>query len=122
MEHLPREAIEEVRKLLDAPPSTPFTADSLEDKARTILAGATVIVRPVQGLTLERLRRLVQCGLARANAEDPLRPTDWPRTPPGTTTYVGSAGDVFIIELRAGDRPAAEAMWRTARRLKPSTD
>jgi hypothetical protein len=41
-----------------------------------------------------------------------------PRTPPGTTPYVYSGCDNFIVDLRSRDTAAAETMWRTAQQLK----
>jgi hypothetical protein len=120
LEHLPRESIEDVHKLMEAPFPIPFRTERVSDTEPTVLRGVTIIVRPVQGLTVERLQRLVQCGLMRSAAADPTQPTDWPRTPPGTTPYVYSGGDKFIVDLRSRDPAAADTMWRTAQQLKPS--
>ncbi len=112
LKHLPREYIEDVDRLIAAP-----LPSSLE---KPVFLGIIITVRPVEGLTVERLQRLVWCGLARAAAADPARPTDWPRTPPGTRAEVYSGGDKFIVILRPRDAAAAETMWRSALKLRPS--
>ena len=106
---------------MDAPlPPSPLRAERVSDVGKPILLGVIITVRPMEGLTVERLQRLVWCGLARASAEDPARPTDWPRTPPGTRAEVYSGGDKFIVILRPSDAASAETMWRAAQELKPS--
>jgi hypothetical protein len=110
VEHLPREDIEGVEKL---------TERAIDGEALR-LRGVTILVYPVEGLTKERLQRLVRCGLLRAAAADPRRPTDWPRTPPGTRAEVYSGDERFVVMLRAADDASAEELWRTAQQLKPS--
>ncbi len=118
LERLPREYIEDVDRLMDAPLPPLFPTDRVSDKEPALL-GIVVTVRPVEGLTVERLQRLVKCGLMRAAAADPQRPTDWPRTPAGTRPEVYSGGDKFIVILLAPDAAAADALWRSAQQLKP---
>lgn len=121
LQHLPREFIEDVSKLMDsALPPPPFRTDMASETEKKTLRGVLISVRPVEGLSVERLQRLVQCGLRRAAAADPARPTDWPRTPPGTKVEVYSGGDRFVVILRARDEAAAETVWRTAQELKPT--
>jgi hypothetical protein len=110
VEHLPREHIEDVEKL----------TERATDGEAVRLRGVTILVYPVEGLTKERLQRLVRCGLLRAAAADPRRPTDWPRIPPGTRVEVYSGGERFVVMLRAADDASAEELWRDAQGLKPS--
>jgi hypothetical protein len=120
LRHLPREAIEDVSKLTESPlPRTPSRTEAVSESEKTILRGVMISVSPVEGLSVERLQRLVQCGLWRAAAADPARPTDWPRTPPGTKAEVYSGGDKFVVILRPGDEASADALWRAAQALKP---
>jgi hypothetical protein len=118
---LPREYIEDVSRLVDAPVPPLSATDRASWDEKTVLRGATIAVRPVEGLSLERLHRLVRCGLSRAAAADPARPTDWPRTPPATTLEVYSGGERFIVMLQSPDPAVAEAIWQSARELKPKT-
>lgn len=121
LEHLPREAIEDVDRLMAAPlPPSPFRTEPVDEPEKPVFLGVIITVRPLEGLTVERLQRLVWCGLARAAVADAAAPTDWPRTPPGTRAEVYSGGDKFIVILRPRDGAAAEAMWRAAQELRPS--
>jgi hypothetical protein len=121
LRHLPRQSIEDVEAQMDAPlPPSPLRTERVSDLGKPVLLGVIITVRPMEGLTVERLQRLVWCGLARASAADPARPTDWPRTPPGTRAEVYSGGDKFIVILRPPDAASAETMWRAAQELKPS--
>ncbi len=121
LRHLPRESIEDVDRQMDAPlPPSPLRTEGVSEVGKPVLLGVIITVRPIEGLTVERLQRLVWCGLARASATDPARPTDWPRTPPGTKAEVYSGGDKFIVILRPPDAVSAETMWRAAQELKPS--
>ncbi len=121
LRHLPREFIEDVDRQTDAPlPPSPLRTEGVSELGKPVLLGVIITVRPTEGLTIERLQRLVWCGLARASATDPARPTDWPRTPPGTRAEVYSGGDKFIVILRPPDAVSTETMWRAAQELKPS--
>jgi len=120
LQHLPRESIEDVSKLTESPlPPTPLRTEAVSENDETTHRGVMISVSPVEGLSVERLQRLVQCGLWRAAAADPARPTDWPRTPPGTKAEVYSGGDKFVVILRPRDEAAADALWRVAQELKP---
>jgi hypothetical protein len=120
LQHLPREFIEDVSRLVESPPPPPpLRTDLVSEAEKKTFRGVMISVRPVEGLSLERLQRLVQCGLWRAVAADPARPTDWPRTPAGTKAEVYSGGDRFVVILRPRDDAAAETVWRTAQELKP---
>jgi hypothetical protein len=55
---------------MEGPLPTPFRTEQVSDREKTVLRGVTIIVRPVQDLTVERLH-LAQCGLIRAAAANP---------------------------------------------------
>jgi hypothetical protein len=111
---LPRQNILAVDKLMEMP----LSQGDPPVPGAPVLRGVTISVRPVEGLTAERLQHLVTCGIARAAAADPSQPTDWPRTPPGTVPYVHSGGDRFFIDLRTRDEAAADEIWKSAQSLK----
>ena len=103
---LPRDLVEDVTALVeDAPARIPA---SWTAERRRVLAGATVAVRPVPGLSAERLQRLVECGLAAAGSPGA---SDWIPLPAGVVPSVRSGGDRFLVELRAtGERDARETL------------
>jgi hypothetical protein len=118
VEHLPRRFIEKVDRLTAVPlPRSPILIEPTNEPEKPLFLGAAITVRPMEGLTVERLQRVVWCGLARASAADPARRTDWPRTPPGTRGEVYSGGDKFIVILRPPDAAAAETLWRAVQEL-----
>jgi hypothetical protein len=103
---LPRDLIEDVSALVeDAPAQIPalWTAER-----HRVLAGATVEVRPVPGLSAERLQRVVACGLAAAVTPGA---SDWIPLPAGVVPWVRSGGDRFLVDLRAtNERDAKETL------------
>jgi len=110
---VPRESIDDVQPLRD-------TTDPLYDTQtykRGRLVGATVTVRPVRGLTRERLQRILECGFTLAATEGAT--TDWPKLPKGTTITVRSGGDSFLVDLRAANESLAEQVLKAALVYKP---
>jgi len=110
---VPRESIDDVQPLRD-------TTDPLYDTQtykRGRLVGATVTVRPVRGLTRERLQRILECGFTLAATEGAT--TDWPKLPKGTTITVRSGGDSFLVDLRAANESLAEQVLKAALIYKP---
>jgi hypothetical protein len=110
---VPRESIDDVQPLRD-------TTDPLYDSQtyqRGRLVGATVTVRPVRGLTRERLQRILECGFAMAATEGTK--TDWPKLPAGTTISVRSGGDSFLVDLRAANEKSADEVLKAALAYKP---
>ena len=110
---VPRESIDDVQPLRD-------TTDPLYDTQtynRGKLVGATVTVRPVRGLTRERLQRILECGFTMAATAGTK--TDWPKLPAGTTINVRSGGDSFIVDLRAANEKSAEEVLKAALAYKP---
>jgi hypothetical protein len=103
---LPRDLVEDVTALVeDAPARIPA---SWTAERRRVLAGATVAVRPVPGLSAERLQRVVECGLAAAGSPGA---SDWIPLPAGVVPSVRSGGDRFLVELRAtAERDARETL------------
>lgn len=111
---VPRESIDDVQPLRD-------TTDPLYDTQtykRGRLVGATVTVRPVRGLTTERLQRILECGFTLAATEGAK--TDWPKLPAGTTVNVRSGGDRFIVDLKAVNEKSAEQVLKAALAYKPA--
>jgi hypothetical protein len=112
--HLPRESIEDVQPLYES--REHFGALGVTTSPRS-LTGATIAVRPMRGLSQERLQHLVECSFANAAAD--VTATDWPRLPAGTTVQVRSGGDRFIVELRAADGVSPEAIVTAAKQYAP---
>ena len=111
---VPRESIDDVQPLRDA-------TDPLYDTQtykRGKLVGATVSVRPVRGLTRERLQRILECGFTLAATEGAT--TDWPKLPAGTTISVRSGGDRFLVDLKAANEKLAEQVLKAALVYKPA--
>lgn len=110
---LPRESIEDVQPLREntnrVSGSQAYTGD--------VLVGAMMTVRPLVGLTRERLQRVLECGFALAATEG--ADTDWPKLPAGTMIKVHSGGDRFFVELRGTNRATAEKVLEAAVVYKP---
>jgi len=79
--------------------------------------GATITVRPILGLTRERLRRVLECSFALAATEGV--DTDWPKLPPATMIKVHPGGGRFTVELRAAIGATAEQVLEAALIYKP---
>jgi len=110
----PRDLVEDVTALVEDAPAripTSWTADR-----RRVLAGATVAVRPVPGLSPERLQRLVECGLAAAIFPGA---SDWIPLPAGVVPSVRSGGDRFLVDLRATDERDARETLAAVQQLAP---
>lgn len=111
---LPRDLVEDVTALVeDAPAQIPT---SWTGERRRVLAGATVAVRPVPGLSAERLQRLVECGLAAAVSPGA---SDWIPLPAGVVPSVRSGGDRFLVDLRATDERDARETLAAVQQLAP---
>lgn len=111
---LPRDLVEDVTALVeDAPAQIPA---SWTAERRRVLAGATVAVRPVPGLSAERLQRLVECGLAAAIFPGA---SDWIPLPAGVHPSVRSGGNRFLVDLRASDERDASKTLAALRQLAP---
>ena len=85
------------------------------------LVGASVLFRPVAGLTQERLQRIIDCHLARNAAlghQDTTMP-DCPLVLAGVRASVEPDEGALVVHLRADDpRTAAEVLARAQRLLK----
>jgi hypothetical protein len=111
---LPRDLVEDVTALVeDAPAPIPTLWNAT---TRRVLAGATVAVRPVPGLSAERLQRLVECGLAAAVSPGA---SDWIPLPAGVVPSVRSGKDRFLVDLRATDERVARATLAAVQQLAP---
>jgi hypothetical protein len=111
---LPRALVEDVTALVEDAPAripTSWTAER-----RRVLAGATVAVRPVPGLSAERLQRLVECGLAAAVIPGA---SDWIPLPAGVVPSVRSGADRFLVELRATNERDAKETLAAVQQLAP---
>ncbi len=107
---LPRDIVEAVEPIVSVPaPPEPAIVTPAEARLR----GATVAVRPVPGLSAERLQRIVECGMAK-NGQ-----TDWPAVSAGTVATVRSGGDRFLVDLVAAKEKDAKGVLEAARRLLP---
>jgi hypothetical protein len=107
-----REAIVEVK---------PLTRDLGGDE-RTVKepAGATIVLLPAQGVTAERLERIVQCHIARnavLSNDDPDM-SYCPLVPKGVSTNVASTGNGFAVNIMAEDKATAAEVLRRARALR----
>jgi len=108
--HLPGGLVESVEPIVQIPANPEPT---LVTPTEARLRGATVAVRPIPGLSAERLQRIVECGLAR-NGQ-----TDWPVVAAGTVAQVRSGGNRFLVDLYADREKDARGVLEAARRLLP---
>jgi len=110
---LPRESIEDVQPLRENANRVSGSQTYMGD----VLVGALMTVRPLAGLTRERLQRVLECGFALATTEG--ADTDWPKLPAGTMIKVHSGGDRFFVELRGTNEAAAGQVLEAALVYKP---
>ena len=110
---LPRENIEDVHPLREN------TNRVIGSRAYTgeALVGAMITVRPMVGLTRERLQRILECGFALAATAG--ADTDWPKLPADTMIKVHSGGDRFFVELRGANEAAAAKLLEAAQVYRP---
>ncbi|HEU4583224.1 MAG TPA: hypothetical protein VFS67_33425 [Polyangiaceae bacterium] len=85
------------------------------------LVGATILFRPVPGLTAAGLQQLVNCHLAR-NATIGYTVASHemehcPLTERGATASVRPVSSGLAVDVRAEDPAAAQAIWRRAQQL-----
>ncbi len=88
----------------------------------TKLAGASIVVKAVPGLTKEYLQRTIDCHLAR-NAAMGFAMLDMafcPLAVKGARATVESAGGGFRVEIRADDPDAAKEVLKRAQALAPA--
>lgn len=86
-------------------------------------AGAAITMRPVLGLTVEYLERMVACHAAR-NAAMGFAMDDMafcPLSVKGTSAKVTQAASALRVEIRGDDDAAAAEILRRARALAPTT-
>lgn len=104
-----REDIADVRELTEEEP-----VGSGATVSRVI--GATIVFRPVPGLTAEWLTRLVECHLARNSAlgHDVPEMGDCPLVPAGVTAHVRTVIDGFAVDVRAPGADGAREVLRRA--------
>lgn len=78
--------------------------------------GATVTFRGIPGMTAERLRKIVDCHLARnaSLGHDLPEMSYCPLVPKGVTATVKTAGPGFVVEIRASDPVVREEVIRRA--------
>ncbi len=88
------------------------------------LAGASVVVRAVPGLTQEYLQRTLDCHLARNAAMGFAMPgmAFCPLSVKGARASVESAGNGFRVEIRADDPDAAKEVLKRAQALVGAGD
>lgn len=86
-----------------------------------LLVGASILFRPVPGLTRDRLQRIVDCHLARnaALGHQDVGMPDCPLVPAGVRATVVPDGDALLVNIRADDpTTAAEVLARAERLLQ----
>lgn len=85
------------------------------------VVGATILFRPVPGLTVASLQQLVDCHLARnasiGYAAAAREMEHCPLTERGATAAVRRVSDGFAVDVRAEDPVTAQAIWRRAQQL-----
>lgn len=83
------------------------------------LVGASVLFRPVPGLTLERLQQIVDCHLARnaALGHDSSTMPDCPLVLAGVSAAVEQTPTGLVVLLRAADPATAREVLERAERL-----
>jgi hypothetical protein len=104
-------AIEDVQPLYEA-----SSRDEGGAATTKLLRGAIVSVFPRRGLSQERLRYLVECGIEKAS--DGISRTDWPPVPAGTIVRVRSGGSRFYVDFRAAEGASAEAVLLAVQQYK----
>jgi hypothetical protein len=92
-----------------------------KSKTKRRIVGATILFRPVPGLTVAVLQQLVDCHLARNAAigytEAAHEMEHCPLTERGATATVRQVSDGFAVDVRAVDPTAAQSIWRRAQQL-----
>ena len=86
------------------------------------LVGATIVFRPVRGLSSAWLERVLDCHLARNESlghDVPEMPT-CPLVPAGVTVNVRPVGTAFAVDVRAEGEAEAQEVLRRAQLLAAS--
>lgn len=88
-------------------------------KPRERTYGAVVTFRPVPGLTVDTLQRVVDCHLARSAAAGHVMAEmpDCPLVPKGAKATVVETGEGLAVEIRSDDPDAAREIRARAERL-----
>lgn len=95
---------------------------SVEELRRSAgVRGAIVTFRAVEGMTAERLQRLIDCHLARNSALGHVVPemADCPLVPKGVSARVTSTGSGFAVSIEGENAVAVEEILARSRRLLP---
>ena len=92
------------------------TTVDAQGRYQLVTVGAEVVFRPVPGLTVEWLQRLVDCHLARnaALGHDVPEMEYCPLVPKGVSATVTAAGDGFVVKIRGQDESAGQEILRRA--------
>ncbi|MFZ6180529.1 hypothetical protein [Nannocystis pusilla] len=87
------------------------------------LVGASVLFRPVPGLTIERLQQIIDCHLARnaALGHNTSRMPDCPLVPAGVSAAVEQTPTGLVVLLRAADPATAREVLERAERLSKAS-
>jgi hypothetical protein len=92
-----------------------------KSKSQRRVVGATILFRPVPGLTAAALQQLMDCHLARnASIGYDVAAREMqhcPLTQPGATASVRSVQGGFAVDVRSENALGAEAIWRHAQQL-----
>lgn len=78
--------------------------------ALPVLKGSIIYVRAAPGMTVQSLRRIVDCHVAQTDGRPTTAPlmAGCPLYVPGASATVLFEGGRFVVEIRADDRAAAE--------------
>ncbi len=100
---------------------SPIDAGPAQPRRQPLIVGATVLFRPVPGLTLEELQQLVDCHLAR-NATIGYETAAAEMgacllTQQGTQATVRALESGFAVDIKADSPSAGQEIWRRAQLL-----
>jgi hypothetical protein len=97
----------------------PLVRRGAGDQTVEELAGATIVLLPATGMTLDRLQRVVQCHLARNAALGHRVPemSYCPLVPKGVAARVVSKGNGFAVDVTSEEASTAAEILRRARAL-----
>lgn len=105
--------------LEDLDGARPLLGPQAPKTGTTPVLGVTVFIKPLPGLTPERLQRVVNCHLAQnALLGHPVEADpDCPLVPAGVSASVRSAGDRFAVEIKGSSPEVVQEITARTRRV-----